>query len=290
MPNTLIARQIEQYHRDGYLVVKGFKDTAACSALRRRAVEIVDDFQPSVHRTVFTTNEQERVAHREFLDSASGIWCFFEEDAFDADGELRRAKSLSINKIGHAMHDLDDEFERFSYTDDLAGVARDMGLDDPVALQSMYIFKQPHIGGEVGCHQDSTFLYTEPMTVTGFWFAIEDATIENGCLWVAPGGHRTTLRKTFRRLGCGNDDGVQFQVLDETPLPSPRDLEPVEVPAGTLVVLHGLLPHWSDVNRSERSRHAYSLHCISSSADYPWWNWLQRTEDLPLRPLDRAAW
>jgi phytanoyl-CoA hydroxylase len=54
----------------------------------------------------------------------------------------------------------------------------------------MYIFKQPGIGGEVGCHQDATFLYTDPITVTGFWFAIEDATLENGCLWAAPGGHR----------------------------------------------------------------------------------------------------
>jgi phytanoyl-CoA hydroxylase len=106
---------------------------------------------------------------------------------------------------------------------------------------------------------------------------------------VAAGGHRTTLRKTFRRAGPSNDDGVSFEVLDETPLPAPAQLSPVEVPAGTLVLLHGLLPHWSDVNRSDRSRHAYSLHCISASADYPDWNWLQRTSDLPLRSLDRAV-
>ena len=42
----------------------------------------------------------------------------------------------------------------------------------------MYIFKQPKIGGEVVCHQDSTFLYTEPESAVGFWVAIEDATIE----------------------------------------------------------------------------------------------------------------
>ena len=66
----------------------------------------------------------------------------------------------------------------------------------------MYIFKQPGIGGEVGCHQDATFLYTEPMTVTGFWFAIEDATLENGCLWAAPGGHQQGgLRQVFKRAG-----------------------------------------------------------------------------------------
>ena len=62
----------------------------------------------------------------------------------------------------------------------------------------MYIFKQPHIGGEVTCHQDSTFLYTKPESAVGFWVALEDATIENGCLWVSRGvRHKGPLRKLF---------------------------------------------------------------------------------------------
>jgi phytanoyl-CoA hydroxylase len=196
---------------------------------------------------------------------------------------------LSINKIGHAMHDLDPAFESFSYTPELAGVAADVGLADALALQSMYIFKQPFIGGEVGCHQDATFLATEPQTVTGFWFAIEEATLDNGCLWAAPGGHRTGLRSLFKRAGGSPADGTVFETLDATPLPDSADLVPLEVPAGTLVVLHGLLPHWSDVNRSGTSRHAYSLHCISAAAAYPAWNWLQRPVDMPLRRLDRVV-
>jgi phytanoyl-CoA hydroxylase len=236
---------------------------------------------------VFTTDEQARDSDAEFLASGSTIWCFFEEEAFGPDGELTRAKELSINKIGHAQHDLDDEFERFSYDPRLAEIADDVGLADARALQSMYIFKQPHIGGEVGCHQDATFLYTDPISVTGFWFAIEDATLDNGCLWAAPGGHRGPVRQLFKRNDAG--DGTVFEPLDDTPLPAPPpagdELVPLEVPAGTLVVLDGRLPHWSDVNRSGVSRHAYTLHCISGAADYPDWNWLQRPADMPLRPL-----
>lgn len=289
MGTVLDDRQVERYRNDGYLVVEGFVDRAACDELKNAANQIVADFQPTSARTIFTTSEQERVSNREFLASGSGIWCFFEEEAFDDEGRLRASKELSINKIGHAMHDLVPAFEHFSYRPELAGVAADIGLADALALQSMYIFKQPHIGGEVGCHQDSTFLYTDPMTVTGFWFAIEDATLENGCLWAKPGGHRTTLRKVFKRAGATDDDGTVFDVLDTAPLPEPSELVPLEVPAGTLVVLHGLLPHWSDINRSAKSRHAYSLHCISAAADYPAWNWLQRPADLPLRSLAAVA-
>ena len=137
---------------------------------------------------MFTTNEQERVSDDLFLSSGDRIVCFFEEEALDEDGTLTVPKERSINKIGHALHDLDPVFERFSYTDELAEVSTAIGLSDPLALQSMYIFKQPSIGGEVGCHQDATFLWTDPISVVGFWFALEDATLENGCLWAAPGG------------------------------------------------------------------------------------------------------
>ena len=288
MGERIDESSIARYHSDGYLVIEDFVSREACLDLKRRAEEILHDFDPDQHRSTFTTNEQSRHADREFIASASGIHCFFEEEAFDRNGQLAQPKELSINKIGHALHDLDPVFEAFTYSRDIAGVAHDIGLSDPLALQSMYICKQPRIGGEVGCHQDATFLYTDPITVTGFWFAVEDATLENGCLWAEPGGHRSPLRKRFVRNA--DDDGATFDVLDTSPMPEPpQGLVPLEVSAGTLVVLHGLLPHWSDVNRSDKSRHAYTVHCISESADYPTWNWLQRDELLPLRRLDLMA-
>jgi phytanoyl-CoA hydroxylase len=294
MPSTLsfvpTAADIDRYRRDGFLVVEGFASRDACAALRQRAFDIVDAWEPTAERTVFTTDQQERTSNCEFLDSAGSVWCFFEADAFDESGELGQDKLLSINKIGHAMHDLDPLFESFSYTPELAAVATDIGMSDPLAIQSMYIFKQPHIGGEVKCHQDSTFLYTEPLSVVGFWFAIEDATIDNGCMWAEPGGHRGPLRERFERAGTTNDDGTRFVALDPTPLRHPPDgLVPIEAAAGTLVVLHGLLPHWSDVNRSATSRHAYSLHCIDGAARYPASNWLQRPASMPARSLVGVA-
>ncbi len=288
MTARLTPDQVDSFRRDGFLVLPGFAAREACTEVKSRAEALVDGFDAEAHRSVFTTNEQTRHSDDEFLSSGDRIAFFFEEGAFADDGSLQVPKAQAINKIGHALHDLDPAFERFSYTPELAAVAVDLGLSDALALQSMYIFKQPHIGGEVGCHQDATFLFTEPMTVTGFWFALEDATLENGCLWAAPGGHRGPLRRLFKRMPDGH--GTEFEELDATPLPTPPDdLVPLEVEAGTMVVLHGLLPHWSDVNRSGKSRHAYSLHCISAGAAYPAWNWLQRRESMPLRRLDRAV-
>ena len=78
--------QIEAYHRDGFLVIEGFASADACAELRRRAVEIVQAWEPSGERTVFTTDEQERASNHEFLSSGSTTSCFSEEAACAPDG------------------------------------------------------------------------------------------------------------------------------------------------------------------------------------------------------------
>jgi len=280
---TLGPHQVAAWERDGFLVLEGFVDQTATSALMARAHDLLAEIDRDIV-SVFSTHEQSRTSDEWFLSSGDEVRAFFEVDAFDDHGALRLPIEASINKLGHAMHDLDPVFDAYSRTPALATVAAGVGLHDPLLLQSMYIFKSPRIGGEVVCHQDATFLYTDPISVVGFWFALQDATVRNGCLWVQPGGHRGPLRQRFVRDG-GDADGTHFQTLDPTPLPAPGsdELVPVETPAGTLVVLHGLLPHWSGPNRSTESRHAYSVHCIDRGAVYPTDNWLRRGPDLPLR-------
>jgi phytanoyl-CoA hydroxylase len=278
----LDAAQIDSYHRNGFLVVPGFADASGCSELMERAQQYVEEFDPAEYRSVFQTDEQTRTSDDWFLGSGGVVRCFLEAEAVDAQGNLVRPKQGSVNKIGHALHDLDDAFDRFSRHPDLASIATDISLTNPKLLQSMYIFKNAHIGGEVTCHQDATFLYTKPVTCTGFWFAIEDATLDNGCLWAVPGGHHTQLEKRFVRNDPTDDHaGTSFEVYGP-PIPT-EGAVPLEAAAGTLVVLHGLLPHFSGPNRSDKKRDAYSLHVIDGDAVYPAENWLQRPTDLPLR-------
>lgn len=278
----LTTEQIVRYEHDGFLVLENFVDEGACGRLRARAEELVRDFDPKGLISIFSTHEQTRTSDDYFLGSGDKIRFFFEENAFLPDGTLRQSKERSINKIGHALHDLDPVFDGFSRTTAIKQLVSDLGIVDPLLLQSMYIFKQPRIGGEVTCHQDATFLYTEPLRLAGLWFALEDAGVENGCLWAIPGGHKLGLKSRFMRAESG---GTRFEVNDNSPWPEEK-LQPLDVKKGTLIVLHGLLPHLSRENTSARSRHAYTLHIIDSSAHYPESNWLQRSaEMLPLRGL-----
>lgn len=278
----LTSEERAHYDRDGFLILPGFVETSSCDHLRARAEELVRDFDASRIVSIFSTHEQSRLSDDYFLASGDKIRFFFEEDAFLQEGRLKQGKEKSINKIGHALHDLDPVFSEFSRTPDIAQLVADLGIERPLLLQGMYIFKQPKIGGEVTCHQDSTFLYTAPVDIVGLWFALEDATLENGCLWAIPGGHKLGLKSRWLRSAEGV---MKFEIFDSNPWPEEK-LVPLEVRKGSLIILSGLLPHKSLANRSIKSRHAYTLHVIGGACHYPESNWLRRAPELPLRGFD----
>ena len=263
---------LDAFAQDGALVIENFVPAAQCAALRERAEAVVVQHAPATSHTVFSTQDQSHARNAYFEQSANSIGVFFEEGAHDSTGNLTVPLTRAVNKLGHAMHDIDPVFNAFSRTADLASVSSSLGLADPLLVQSMYIFKQPGIGGEVNCHQDSTYLYTEPSSVIGFWFAIEDAHRGNGCLGGIAGSHRQGLREVFRRQPGGE---LALEVLQPDMHWDTASAEWLEVTRGTLIVFNGLFAHLSSANRSTQSRHAYTLHAVDRKAHYPASNWIQ---------------
>ena len=262
----------EKFLEDGYLILPDFNSDEVCDGLMAQAEKLSRGFDYKGHASVFQTSEQTKTSDEYFLNSGDTISFFFEKDAFDDKGELKNDVFHSLNKIGHAMHDIDPVFNDFTRSPQMKKLATDLELNDWLIIQSMYIFKHAKIGGVVDVHQDASFLYTEPASCIGFWFALEDATIENGCMWAKPGGHKTSLRSWFKRKEGG---GTEIIMLDETQY-SLEGMIPLEVKKGTCIVLDGYLPHYSKPNTSGKSRHAYAIHTIDKKAHYPESNWLQR--------------
>ena len=269
------------WDNNGYLIIEDFKTHKECDELINRSKELIEEQDFNNQQSVFDTVSQSHNDDNYFLESGDKIRFFFEEKANLDEENVKTNKQYIVNKIGHALHDLDDKFIAFSKNEQLDQIARAIGFQDPLLLQSMYIFKQPKIGGEVVCHQDSTFLITEPESTVGFWFALEDANKDNGCLQVASGGHKGPLRKLFKR----ENNQMKMEELSNEPFPETDTF--VEVKKGTLVLLHGRLPHYSCENKSPNSRHAYTIHAIDGKSKYLDYNWLQRP-DLKLNGFRNA--
>lgn len=264
----------EHFRHHGYAICEGAIPTDALRSIQRAAIRIVSAFDPERHRTIFTTRNQLHARDRYFLESAETVHCFLEEEAVDSEGRLLREKALAVNKIGHALHDLVPEFRDFCRQAVIAEMLHSIGIEAAELWQTMYIFKQPGIGGEVRWHQDATYLHTSPCSVVGLWVAVEEATRDNGCLWVQPGGHRSPLREIYEvehLTGKGSQ-----RTLDRTPWPQTGESIAVEVPAGSLVAFSDHLPHYSSPNRSALSRHAFTMHFAPLGAQWSGSNWLQR--------------
>lgn len=206
-----------------------------------------------------------------FMDSSDKIRFFVERDAVK-DRKLIYPKIQSLNKVAHALHDKDPVYRKFSYQrpilrimEQLIGVERP---EDARIVQSMYIFKAPKIGGEVTPHTDSTFLLVDNGSLLGFWFALDDATTENGCLWGWPGSHlRDVPVKLLRKEGGKSTETEMVYSVDKdnTDYDFWNDEKhahkyvPLDVPRGGLVLLHGQFVH------KVRLIHSY-IHIVMHTA------------------------
>ncbi|PIA26515.1 hypothetical protein AQUCO_09100002v1 [Aquilegia coerulea] len=189
---SLSPEQLQFFEAQGYLVIESFGKPNEIQDMRNRMDQLLNGFDCST-ASVFSSKNQKQLTDDHFYNSADKISFFFEEKAFTDDGKLKHPKELSINKVGHALHEHDPVFKSFCQSEQISHMLVSLGYKRPVIIQSMYIFKQPGIGGEVVPHQDNSFLYTEPPSCTGLWLALEDATVINGCLWAIPGSHKSII-------------------------------------------------------------------------------------------------
>ncbi|HLV79714.1 MAG TPA: phytanoyl-CoA dioxygenase family protein, partial [Chthonomonadaceae bacterium] len=120
------------------------------------------------------------------------------------------------------------------------------------------MLKPPEVGSQKGWHQDSPYWPIEPMALCSCWLPLDDATLENGCMWVLPGHHDRPLP----HVSVTDDYVIAEDGLDTS--------EGIAVPmrAGSGLFFHSLLPHFTAPNRTRSWRRAMVLSYMSARSHY----------------------
>src|SRR5206468_3175344 len=153
----------------------------------------------------------------------------------------------------------DDLFRGLGLHPNIVGIVEQILGPDLKMFRNSLLLKPPEVGSAKGMHQDSPYWPIEPMSLCSCWFALDDATPENGCMAVLPGWHR---KGPLPHVHVTDDYVIDPAQYD----PAAMALAPVR--AGGGLFFHSLLPHYTAPNRSSTWRRAIALSYMSSRSRY----------------------
>ncbi|GAB3434201.1 phytanoyl-CoA dioxygenase family protein [Flindersiella endophytica] len=252
---------VEQFRRDGFAVLEGALTPAEVADINAEMVRLC----------------------RGELGAVGGE---FQADQAGPDEDVLR-RYLCI----HQPHKISDVYLRALATPRIVEALTNVIGPDVKAMQSMVFMKSEGKPGQAW-HQDEFFIPTRDRSLTATWIALDDATIENGCLWVLPGSHRPGIIYPDRdqddaRFDC-SIEAFDFPYTD-------ADAVPVEIPAGAAVIFNGYLLHRSLPNSGKHAsrgpgsppgwngRRALANHYMSASSLLPWFS---PKDGTPIGQLD----
>jgi phytanoyl-CoA hydroxylase len=223
----------EQFHRDGFLILPGALSPDEVDRLNREAV---------------------RICRSDSLTAATA--------APESEQDLLR-RYLCI----HYPHKVSDVALDMMRHPQIVDVLTTVIGPNVKAMQSMLFIKSEGKPGQAW-HQDEHFIPTRDRSLTAAWIALDDATRENGCLWVIPGSHARGVLYPDRE-----QDDPRFDCTSEAyDFPyTEADAIPVEIPAGSALIFNGYLLHRSLQNSGKHGyRRALVNHYMSAESLLPW--------------------
>lgn len=246
-PTHLTEADCAQFERDGYLAFTGVLTPEEVEQARAGITELV-----------------QRVAHDPTIERKGPFWSPRDkrivvqfEKGYEPHGADDEELELKVRKLMYYQ----EEHPHFAYLANehsrIQSILRALLGTDALLYADQAMIKPAHIGREKPWHQDNAYFAVTPLSaICGVWIALEDATVENGCMHVLAGHHHGGALKHHHTYDC--------EILPDRIDPSLAT--PVELPAGGAMFFSGLLPHQTPANSSPQRRRALQFHYRSKDS------------------------
>jgi ectoine hydroxylase-related dioxygenase (phytanoyl-CoA dioxygenase family) len=247
---TLDRSQVAQYEEHGFLVVENVLTEEELDALRRRTEDIAE-------------GRLEHFPDENIQLEPNARWVRNSKT-------VRKLDSCAENDALYLAH------AKKENTLDLVEAL----IGKNIKLFGSQLFMKPPGGVEKPYHQDSAYFTIEPMSLVTCWTALDDVTVENGCMWVIPGSHRQGAIDHSQQwmIGDRKDKQVPQSAFDRTAE------TPITIPAGGCSFHHSLLLHSSRPNRTPHPRRGLAIHYMSAGS-----RWTHPTDPQPAYMLLRGS-
>ena len=229
-------KNISFYHDNGYLIVPDLVSPENIAALKKETVDIFRGNRGKIDGLLDVNNE--------------------------TDEEVLK-KYVAI----HFPHKISPLIKKFLSHKNITKVLSKIVSPNVKCMQSMLFVKAPGKAGQAW-HQDEYYIPTRDKSLVGAWIAVDDATVENGCLWLIPGSNKPGYMR--KRVDNTSDEYADEDTIDVSDYKT-NEIIPVEVKSGTVVFFNGYTLHSSLRNKTtDCFRTALVNHYMSAESMLPW--------------------
>ena len=159
----------------------------------------------------------------------------------------------------------DPEWLDFARNTEITALLAHVAGPDLILWGATLFGKPAGTGKETPWHQDGDYYPIEPLETVSAWIAIDDATVENGCMRYIPGSHKE--RRIFPHHWDENPDLTLTQVIDDEYAPEDKAVDAV-LEAGQIIIHDVYMVHGSRANKSAKRRAGYVLRVMPAASHY----------------------
>lgn len=231
---ALTDAQFEQYQRDGYVVVDGLLSPETVERVKRRL-------------DAYAAGERTETGFSRMLEPDAG--------SFPGAGDpVRKFEGVGMAREDDVFHDL-------AFDETILEVVHQLQGPNLTLLRCAAMLKPPRVGSEKKFHQDAAYYPIHPMDHVTVWIALDEATTENGCMQVVPGGHLDGL---LHHEALEYDTDITLTERDY----GPDDVVALPMEPGSVLFQHCLLPHYTEENTTDDWRRAFILAYMRSRSRF----------------------